>query len=487
VTRAPAAPAGASHAPRHRPQRRPALSLPQSRDDAYRVITAAWSRCSSYAKLYMGANPHTPDEVDPGLPTPTRGALSPLNLSSLAESPTKRAAAAFEGEDDDSSESDAGDLVFWSPLHRAVPAADEALKVVASATLPCGCQDLCDKFLRTESGFWERFYTEIDEFSNVTVTDWQENSALGLVRSLEFVRRLKDVPMGPNETRCIQTQRCRQFRGSNGLTVLLETEQEQLDVPFGDAFKVVLRWEFTERVERSRRVEASVSLDIPFSKWCMVKGMIISRTTADVAASCRDILQKMSDQLAPREALQSKMVREIRRKLSQRVSTNVEVQALIDRIPTEYRADVSRMLQITVDESLSQEVAGDLQDGGLYDLLADGVDLLLSAASWVLSVVFKRPYQSVAQSLPRRAVVQALGGAVHVAFALQTALLLWIFISGSIPGARRVAVPQAPCEAQVRTIEALMGDFRAMKEAFDALAQQQPVLARAAAGVLRAP
>lgn len=101
----------------------------------------------------------------------------------------------------------------------------------------------------TESGFWEKIHLDAGDM-DVTLSDWQVDSSLGMVRSLNFLRKLGKVPMGPDQTRCVQTQRCRQFlTGSGSVVGMLETEQEMLDIPFGDTFKVVLRWTFVQQDE----------------------------------------------------------------------------------------------------------------------------------------------------------------------------------------------------------------------------------------------
>lgn len=59
----------------------------------------------------------------------------------------------------------------------------------------------------SESGFWEKLHHEFGD-TDVTLSDWQHDAELGMVRSLEFVRHLGRVAMGPDKTRCSQTQRC---------------------------------------------------------------------------------------------------------------------------------------------------------------------------------------------------------------------------------------------------------------------------------------
>lgn len=66
------------------------------------------------------------------------------------------------------------------------------------------------------------------------------------------------------------------------------------------------------------------------------------------------------------------------------------MRALIAKIPSEYRTDVMRMLEFTVDQSLTPDMVRHVREGGVYGLVADGADLVLSTLSWVLASLFRR-------------------------------------------------------------------------------------------------
>lgn len=138
------------------------------------------------------------------------------------------------------------------------------------------------------------------------------------------------------------------------------------------------------------------------------------------------------------------------------VQHNRDVRSLIDKIPTEYRHDVTRMLEITVDESLNPEMARRARGGGIYGLVADGADLLVRLVTWILVTVFKKPAAGL--MLSREEIAQLVGGVLQVLVVLQSCLFLYMVLGGRSSlfahnSAPDVAQAVASCQAQAMQLE----------------------------------
>jgi hypothetical protein len=116
------------------------------------------------------------------------------------------------------------------------------------------------------------------------VKDADDNT---FVRDISLVVKVKDSPMGPDQTRVMKVQkRSHSFNGQGKMNKLkMETNQVIPDVPFGSCFHVLDRW-FIEDIEDGAACQVKVDVGLIFDempwKLKMIKGMVESRTIADL-------------------------------------------------------------------------------------------------------------------------------------------------------------------------------------------------------------
>ena len=187
--------------------------------------------------------------------------------------------------------------LLWRPQDGFVPPLQEDSIEVASGTVQASAQMFCMQYLSTASGFLLREY-ERQGFTDAVMTDWEDNAVLGAVRTLTFVKHMPKAGMGPSKTRCVQNHGITQVQDGKAVHVIFTTEQQMLDIPFSNSFLVCLRWVVTQTGDAECHV--AVTLRIPFSKSCFVKGMIIRKTIDETLPSVQTILDNISKDAAER-------------------------------------------------------------------------------------------------------------------------------------------------------------------------------------------
>lgn len=149
------------------------------------------------------------------------------------------------------------------------------------------------------------FYTEQGE-RNINVSKWTRDDSLGgYLQEMTFESDIKDAPMFVSKsTRIHRVQRyC--YDESSGF--VLDAEIVSLDVPMGDSFKVLEKWEvknsesdhFPEKETKKCRLEVKVG--VYFSRANFLKGVIASKSKSEIKASVEKWYKKafgvVSDEL----------------------------------------------------------------------------------------------------------------------------------------------------------------------------------------------
>lgn len=121
--------------------------------------------------------------------------------------------------------------------------------------------------------------------TNIELSEWAKGDDGSMLRTLSFTREL-GYRFGPKSTRVVQTQRCF-FTGDGG--AVLETSGHNLDVPFGDCFRVE---GYIELFPSGEETAIVASVGLHFMESCMFRGRIENgavRETKESYASMLDL------------------------------------------------------------------------------------------------------------------------------------------------------------------------------------------------------
>ncbi len=138
----------------------------------------------------------------------------------------------------------------------------------------------------------ERYLSDTNNL-DITVSDWYKSETTGILeRKISYVRPLTHR-MGPRQTRVRETQRyC--FKSDGG--VLIESEARNLDVPYGDNFRVESFFELAP-TEGGKKTEIVVSIALNFIKGTMLRGVIESATMSETKILFEKMIEMGRDEL----------------------------------------------------------------------------------------------------------------------------------------------------------------------------------------------
>eukprot|EP00245_Coleochaete_scutata_P017035 TRINITY_DN8165_c0_g1_i1.p1 TRINITY_DN8165_c0_g1~~TRINITY_DN8165_c0_g1_i1.p1 ORF type:complete len:381 (+),score=54.34 TRINITY_DN8165_c0_g1_i1:1-1143(+) len=180
---------------------------------------------------------------------------------------------------------------------------------------------------------------------------WSRHKHLGHARSLSF-RHPINFFIGPKATYCQQTQMYRVYRGE---VLVIETTQEMTDIPYGDYFRVEVRWE-VERSETSSftgrdSCNLRISVNVPFSKKTVLKSQIEKNTLDESRESYTHWLREAQSALLEAQTSETPMVANSAEEAvpdSEADATTARVLTHIAerRIPAEYESEIRRMLNL---------------------------------------------------------------------------------------------------------------------------------------------
>ena len=119
--------------------------------------------------------------------------------------------------------------------------------------------------------FAENAHKELDEHDLVS-EPWKQNEDGGKTRLLCFNSVLHGIPVGPPSTRMTELQ----WYSLSLDTLVVETVQNSLDVPYGDFFDVENRWEFVRSIQGG--VDVTVKAGVYFKKKTWLKSQVETTT-----------------------------------------------------------------------------------------------------------------------------------------------------------------------------------------------------------------
>lgn len=135
--------------------------------------------------------------------------------------------------------------------------------------------------------------------TNIELSEWAEGDDGSMLRTLSFTREL-GYRFGPKSTRVVQTQRCFFTRDGGAI---LEMSGHNLDVPFGDCFRVE---GYIELFPSGEETAIVASVGVHFMESCMFRGRIENgalRETKESYASMLDLASlQIRDEMDETEA-----------------------------------------------------------------------------------------------------------------------------------------------------------------------------------------
>ncbi|CAL8460897.1 g428 [Coccomyxa elongata] len=270
------------------------------------------------------------------------------------------------------------DKAEWVPQPGPAPPVPPDCHFLAKGVLNADVREVFHRLLADER-FFRSFHEGRDD-RDIRVSPWRQHPAVGRVRELTFVSPVKmRMGISPSSAHCHQTQRYRLFEG--GAHLVLESSQTMNDIPFGDHFTVESRWDFAAlppAPDGAPRTKAVNHVKIPFNKQTMWRKAIEKGTLDTCREAHTDLLAKAQKLVAAVPAVLSTIrsssggrpaeaaaapggvpatpfagaagaggLPPLHRRSptgGSGASESPDVERLLSRIPSEFRADVARML-----------------------------------------------------------------------------------------------------------------------------------------------
>ncbi|KAG0602713.1 hypothetical protein M758_10G035400 [Ceratodon purpureus] len=283
-----------------------------SRDEAFRLIMDGWVQYSSHAKLFLNAQGSlaslamSPQSRTSGADSGANSQnswQSPLlmtrleaggNYESRVDEMAAKISASAEAVEQESSqalrEHDGGDCLLedegttsssssvgqqqsllWEIEDSDAPPLPDSYKTVGEAEFSVDVEDFFHLFFSNEGiGFAKDFHTKCGD-DDFRCTQWIHHRQFGHARDISF-RHPINFYFGPKSTYCHEAQRFRVYRNNH---MVLETSQQMTDIPYGDYFRVEVRWD-VERLDCNGQFHSivRVSIDVTFSKKTFWKSKI---------------------------------------------------------------------------------------------------------------------------------------------------------------------------------------------------------------------
>ncbi|CAK9229334.1 unnamed protein product [Sphagnum troendelagicum] len=247
-----------------------------SRDEAFRLIVDGWIQHSSYAKLYLNSQgslasfavvlqmldyclyvDRCVDEMSPnvGALPEERGRISNLgNGEEFLENEATTSTTSISGHHHSPK---------WEPEEIDAPALGDGYRTLAESEFAVDVEEFYQLFFSDEAiGFVKNFHTKCGD-QDFRCTQWAKHRHFGHARDISFRHPIKFY-FGPKSTYCHESQRFRVYRNNH---LVLETSQQMTDIPYGDYFRVEVRWDVERLFGRGRcHCFVRVSLDVSFLK-----------------------------------------------------------------------------------------------------------------------------------------------------------------------------------------------------------------------------
>uniref|UniRef100_A0A7I4EKP1 VASt domain-containing protein n=1 Tax=Physcomitrium patens TaxID=3218 RepID=A0A7I4EKP1_PHYPA len=283
-----------------------------SRDEAFRLIIDGWVQHSSYAKLFLDSqgslatlatspqvrtsgaergaasqnalqSPLLITRIDVGGNYESRVNEMAANIAASAEiidhGPSNAMNEQDEGHhllEDEGTTSSSGSVGLqqspvWEVDDSEAPPLKDSYKTVVESEFPVDVEEFFQLFFSDEGiGFAKDFHTKCGD-DDFRCTQWAKHRHFGHARDISF-RHPINFYFGPKSTYCHEAQRFRVYRNNH---LVLETSQQMTDIPYGDYFKVEVRWDVERFIDNGQfHSLVRVSLDVTFSKKTMWKSKI---------------------------------------------------------------------------------------------------------------------------------------------------------------------------------------------------------------------
>ncbi|CAM6075381.1 unnamed protein product [Sphagnum tenellum] len=244
-----------------------------SRDEAFRLIVDGWIQHSSYAKLYLNSQGSLASFAvvrDTLMLSKAQGYEMSPNVGAL---PEERGRISNLGNGEEFLENEATTSTTsisghhhspkWEPEEIDAPALGDGYRTLAESEFAVDVEEFYQLFFSDEAiGFVKNFHTKCGD-QDFRCTQWAKHRHFGHARDISFRHPIKFY-FGPKSTYCHESQRFRVYRNNH---LVLETSQQMTDIPYGDYFRVEVRWDVERLFGRGRcHCFVRVSLDVSFLK-----------------------------------------------------------------------------------------------------------------------------------------------------------------------------------------------------------------------------
>lgn len=323
-----------------------------SRDDAYKLLLKQWRENCKYAKLFHGTD--SPSSGDGSTNVETKSITSP----SLRKSIQRLKSAALENADVSAVEENPQALsweeIGWSKEDCSATEVPAELELLGSADLPCQSAEVFFYIFLGGNGHYERYH-ELNGCKDVVRGDWSNGNddRGGKVRQVTFVAPTRSK-IGPKYASCHQDQRCHIHEGDH---IVYCIEQEMKDIPYGNYFKVLTRWDlFNTGTAPYHRCEVQVRVHVAFSKKTVWQSNIISGVHVESQRFFSVWEKLVREGLSPEEVIHAADEEEATAAIS------------IQNVPERYRADFERLLKLRKESPWNFDCHAQLMNASLWAL-----------------------------------------------------------------------------------------------------------------------
>lgn len=179
----------------------------------------------------------------------------------------------------------------WVLCCDPLPEAPEGARLMASEHLPISVYHFYEQFLSVEATCLQDHHRSTGQM-NFRASRWKGDGAGHFSRTFEFVQPKKGIASAP--AACVQEQR---FSVHAGGMWAMTSDMSMSGIPYGDSFRVQSFWKAAPDAT-GLGCHVSVHVAVPFSKRCMVKGLITGATFKDCQSFFSDFLAKVQNSIA---------------------------------------------------------------------------------------------------------------------------------------------------------------------------------------------
>ncbi|XAR63265.1 hypothetical protein NMG60_11023147 [Bertholletia excelsa] len=168
-----------------------------------------------------------------------------------------------------------GRNLAWIEENSDAPKVTDYFTKVAESVFPLRVQEFFNIFYSDDAvDFLESFHNSCGD-RDFRCTSWYPHEKFGHARDVSFQHPIK-IYFGAKYGSCQETQKFRVYKNSH---LVIETDQEVRDVPYGDYFHVEALWDVRESDDASKEsCTVRVYVNVAFSKKTMWKGKIVQAT-----------------------------------------------------------------------------------------------------------------------------------------------------------------------------------------------------------------